>query len=187
MAHEVFIALGANQNAIVPRFGANTPSNTSNTMVLTPSQSFRRVVDVLHSKDIEVTAVSGIWQSPAWPDPTLPPYKNAVISVETNLSAPDLLDSLKQIENEFGRDPLARRNASRPLDLDILDYKGAVMNSENLVLPHPRMLDRGFVLLPLQEIAPTWRDPIKKRAVQNWIARLPLSATHALNWTGRFY
>jgi len=80
-------------------------------------------------------------------------YLNAVVELETGLTAPDLLSHLQQIEQQAGRER-PYRNAPRTLDLDLLLYGSARMESERLTLPHPRMVQRAFVLVPLAEIAP---------------------------------
>lgn len=83
----------------------------------------------------------------------IPDFINAVAKVSTELTSLELLDAILSIENSFGRErPFA--NAPRILDLDLLLYDDEVMQSEKLSLPHPRMFERGFVLLPLAEIAP---------------------------------
>lgn len=80
-------------------------------------------------------------------------FINAVAKVSTQLSPENLLDALLNIEHEAGRErPFA--NAPRVLDCDLLLYDDLVINSKKLTLPHPRMFERGFVLLPLAEIAP---------------------------------
>ncbi len=164
----VFVALGANQHAHY------------HGQELTPEHTFLRVFDFFAKNKIKVLKVSGLWESPAWPDPLAQPaYKNAVVQVETMLSPLDLLAFLKRTEEEFGRKPTVR-NAPRPLDLDILDYQDRVLDTQILTLPHPRMCERGFVLFPLQEITPNWIDPIKNRAILDWIARLPLSDVEPL-------
>ena len=80
-------------------------------------------------------------------------YRNAVVELETGLTAPALLSHLQQIEQAAGRER-PYRNAPRTLDLDLLLYGSARMESERLILPHPRMMQRAFVLVPLSEIAP---------------------------------
>ena len=86
-------------------------------------------------------------------DSSGPDYVNAVAEVETVLCAPDLLLALERIEDEGGR-TRPYRNAPRSLDLDLLLYGEARIDSPALTVPHPRMLDRAFVLVPLAEIAP---------------------------------
>jgi 2-amino-4-hydroxy-6-hydroxymethyldihydropteridine diphosphokinase len=80
-------------------------------------------------------------------------YLNAVVELETGLTAPVLLNHLQQIEQHAGRER-PYRNAPRTLDLDLLLYGSARMESERLTVPHPRMTQRAFVLVPLAEIAP---------------------------------
>lgn len=81
-------------------------------------------------------------------------YLNAVVELETGLTAPALLNQLQQIELQAGRER-PYRNAPRTLDLDLLLYGSARIESEHLTVPHPRMTQRAFVLVPLAQIAPT--------------------------------
>ena len=90
-------------------------------------------------------------------------FVNAVAQLETDLTAQSLLDNLQRIELAFGRErPF--RNAPRTLDLDLLIYDQLQMSSDTLQLPHPRMSDRAFVLLPLLELAPDIHIPGKGAA-----------------------
>ena len=100
-----------------------------------------------------------------------PWFVNAVLAVATELVANDLLPVLQAIERQFGR-VRAEANAPRTLDLDILDYQGEVMNAASLVLPHPRLHERRFVLVPIAEIAPEWRHPILELTAAELLARL---------------
>ena len=87
-----------------------------------------------------------------------PDFVNAVALVETTLSSDQLLDSLHQIENNFGR-VRSFTNAPRTLDLDIIDYNQEIKISEHLTIPHPRAHERIFVVQPLAEIAPDYCLP----------------------------
>jgi 2-amino-4-hydroxy-6-hydroxymethyldihydropteridine diphosphokinase len=84
-----------------------------------------------------------------------PDFINAVAEIDTALSAPDLLAQLQRLEQAAGRER-PYRNAPRTLDLDLLLYGAARIDSPALTVPHPRMGERAFVLLPLAEIAPQW-------------------------------
>ncbi len=99
-----------------------------------------------------VLRLSGLYQT-APIDSSGPDYLNAVAEISTALNAPALLSCLQQIEQRAGRDR-PYRNAPRTLDLDLLLYGSARMESPHLTLPHPRMFERAFVLVPLAEIAP---------------------------------
>lgn len=97
-------------------------------------------------------------------DSTGPDYINAVAEVATTLSAPGLLAALQAIENVAGRER-PYRNAPRTLDLDLLLYGLARVDSRTLTVPHPRMLERAFVLVPLAEIAPQLVSTAQLQAV----------------------
>lgn len=99
-----------------------------------------------------VTARSSLYRS-APVDAPGPDYINAVVELRTGLNAPELLTRLQQIEQAGGR-TRPFRNAPRTLDIDLLLFGSASIASERLTLPHPRMHQRAFVLLPLAEIAP---------------------------------
>ena len=100
-----------------------------------------------------------------------PWYVNGVAEMTTSLEADVLLARLHQIEGAFGR--VRRiRNEARVLDLDLLAYHDLVVTSAGLTLPHPRLRDRAFVLLPLAELAPQWRHPIGGEPIARMIKRL---------------
>jgi len=89
-----------------------------------------------------------------------PNYINAVAKIETNLEPQELLSALQQIEESLGR-RRPFKGAPRIIDLDILLYAERVVNSPELNIPHPRMLERDFVIKPLLEIEPTFKDKLK--------------------------
>ena len=78
---------------------------------------------------------------------------------------------MHQIEKQFGR-TRNQRNEARVLDIDLVDYGGLVTDRENLILPHPRMHERAFVLLPLYEVLPDWVHPVTHRSIATLIAAL---------------
>lgn len=98
-------------------------------------------------------------------------YTNAAMLIETDLTPPALLRHLKSIERAHGRRP-GRRWGDRVLDLDIIGWSGGIWASPSLAIPHPAFRDRRFVLAPLVEIAPDWRDPVTHLSARQLRARL---------------
>ena len=139
-------------------------------------------------------ARSRLWRSPAWP-PGGPEYVNAAMSLETILEPEALLEALHAVEARFGRERAVRWGA-RTLDLDLLAWGQAVRPDaatqgfwrdldpvrqgreapDRLILPHPRLQERGFVLAPLAEVAPGWRHPLTGQGVVAMLAGLPPAA-----------
>jgi len=125
---------------------------------------------------------SRLYESPAWPDPADPPFVNAVACLESGLGPEALLAALHGVEAGFGRRRPAP-NAPRTLDLDLLDYRGLsrpVGGTGDVVLPHPRLASRDFVLRPLAEVAPGWRHPLSGDAVETLLTRLGQTAARPL-------
>ncbi len=104
--------------------------------------------------DTKIVRVSSLYQSPAWgSDEPQPDYINAVIAVQTTLSARDLWLATSGVEAAQGRVRSGAQNAARTIDIDLLLYGNTAIQSADLTVPHPRMHERDFVLLPLVEIA----------------------------------
>jgi 2-amino-4-hydroxy-6-hydroxymethyldihydropteridine diphosphokinase len=149
--------------------GANLPSPAG-----APAATLRAALADLSHNDVSVIAVSPRYESLAWPDPRDPVFVNAVARIATGLSPEDLLSLLAATERRFGRSS-GERNAPRPLDLDVLDYQGRVQSGPP-ALPHPRLSERGFVLVPLRDVAPGWRHPESGLVVDALIDALPAEA-----------
>ena len=101
-----------------------------------------------------VQAVSALYESEPEGGVAQPAYYNAVCRIETGLEPLPLLRFLKGLEHEIGRRPTSEPKGPRPIDLDILMFDDRVVDSDDLVIPHPRMTSRPFVLTPLAELAP---------------------------------
>lgn len=114
-------------------------------------------VDLLHGEPgLRVLASSRVWETVPVGGPPQPDYLNAVIRVETDLSARDLLDVAHRVEERLGRVRKERWGA-RSIDIDVLLFGEETIDEADLVVPHPRLSQRAFVLLPLLELVP---DPI---------------------------
>ena len=98
-------------------------------------------------------------------------YANAIVLIESDLLPPALLVDLKLVERAYGRRP-GRRWGDRPLDLDIIAWSGGIWASPDVTIPHAEFRKRRFVLGPLCEIAPDWRDPVTHLSARHLLARL---------------
>ena len=124
----------------------------------TPAERLDQALACFSDHGLTLVKRSRWWRSAAWPDPADPPFVNGVALVERALDPHETLAALHAIERVFGRER-SRRNAPRTLDLDLIAHGRRVLDSPDLVLPHPRAAERLFVMGPLAEIAPAWRHP----------------------------
>jgi 2-amino-4-hydroxy-6-hydroxymethyldihydropteridine diphosphokinase len=125
------------------------------------------------SYGMDVIAVSGFWRSEAWPNPSDPPFLNAVAVVDTALDPLRIMQRLHELEAAFGR-RRAAENGPRTLDLDLIAFGRAVIDTPALVVPHPRAHLRRFVMGPLAEIRPAWRHPTVGETAADLAAAAPV-------------
>ena len=129
-------------------------SGHHNGQILSPQAQLKRaVLSLSEHQQVDALRQSSFYQTTAIGPGQQPDYINAVAQLQTSLSPLELLDLLQSIENQQGRERIIRWGA-RTLDLDILLYDQITENSQRLILPHPRMHERNFVLAPLAELAP---------------------------------
>ncbi|MGH8160185.1 MAG: 2-amino-4-hydroxy-6-hydroxymethyldihydropteridine diphosphokinase [Rhodanobacter sp.] len=144
-----------------------------------PQQQVLDAMDALANlPDTRLLQRSPLYRTPPWGVLEQPPFVNAVVQLDTALSPHALLDGLLDIERRAGR-VRAERNGPRTLDLDLLHIDGVQLHDARLTLPHPRMAERAFVLLPLNDLAPTLQLP-GQAAVAELLARLDLAGCERL-------
>ncbi|WP_293576897.1 2-amino-4-hydroxy-6-hydroxymethyldihydropteridine diphosphokinase [Phaeobacter sp.] len=149
-------------------------------------------IELLCESEVQLTAVSRFYQTPCFPAGAGPDFVNAAIAVGTNLEADALLAKLHDIEASFAR-KREQRWGTRTLDLDLIAYDAVVRPDrdgflawkdlsldqqmsdapEQLILPHPRIQDRAFVLAPLRDIAADWCHPVLDQTVDEMCKALP--------------
>ena len=159
-----------NQNIVYLGLGSNLrqPSYRNAMKVI---ESFKRKI---YKSGLRITNSSNYWLTYPIPFSNIPKFINCVvkclvISKKANNPA-TLLRHLKIMETEIGRKK-KNNNISRLIDIDILDFKGRIIN-EGLILPHPRMHCRKFVLKPMKKIAPNWKHPIYQKKIDFLITKI---------------
>ena len=144
MSNRVYISLGG---------------NVGNTQEI-----FSQALQMLAEKVGKITLKSSLYQTAAWGNIPQNDFLNQVIELETTYDANKLLDSLLTIELYFKRDR-KEKWGPRTLDLDILYFNQDLIETEHLQVPHPRIKERNFILIPLAEIAPNWIDPKENQTI----------------------
>jgi 2-amino-4-hydroxy-6-hydroxymethyldihydropteridine diphosphokinase len=147
-AHIVYLALGSNLG--------NRAANLKAAIASLPPQ-------------MVVQVKSQVYETPPWGYTEQTKFLNQVLQVKTYLEPEPLLKHLKRLEVALGR-KASFQNGPRLIDMDILFYDDLVFESPALVIPHPRVHERGFVLLPMMDIAPDFIHPVKQKSVRDLIA-----------------
>ena len=166
-----------------------------------PAETLRKALfEFTKSTNLQIVAISRFWRTPAFPTGSGPDYVNAAVALFSSLSPQQLLGELHRIEAALGRERKGPRWQARVIDLDLLAYGDLVLPDtathdawralpperqaaaapEGLVLPHPRLQDRGFVLAPLAEVAPGWRHPRLGLTVAQVLSDLPPGAQEGM-------
>ena len=166
--------------------GGNLPSRFG-----TPLQTLQAAQTAFPSYGVKINAAASWYSTPPLGPPGQDDYINTVVSIETDLDAAGLLARLHEIEAAFERRRV-QHWGPRTLDLDLIDFAGQVVlpapmpagEARPLTLPHPEMTARTFVLVPLAELAPSWRHPVSGRTALDLLEALPVSERTAIRRLG---
>ena len=143
-----------------------------------PQAALTAALDRLSAQGIRTRRLSRWFRTPPVPAADVPWFVNAVAVIDTHLAPAGLLARLLEVELSLGRERQAG-TPSRTVDLDLLAYGDEVGEWDGsadlpaLTLPHPRLADRAFVLIPLADVAPDWRHPVSRRSVSELLSALP--------------
>ncbi|MBW4646672.1 MAG: 2-amino-4-hydroxy-6-hydroxymethyldihydropteridine diphosphokinase [Goleter apudmare HA4340-LM2] len=136
------------------------------------------IATLSHTPGIVLTAKSS-WYKTKAVGPAQPDYLNGCVILEMSMLPQPLLETLLKIEQKFGR-VRQERWGPRTLDLDLLLCDDLILNTPTLEIPHPRMRERAFVLVPLAEIAPNWVDPVTGCVIKDLVKQVDCSDVHLL-------
>ncbi|WP_170575491.1 2-amino-4-hydroxy-6-hydroxymethyldihydropteridine diphosphokinase [Ruegeria atlantica] len=164
-----------------------------------PKVTLQKGIDAISRHGVVIRAVSRFFETPCFPPGAGPDYVNAAALIETDNNPLEVLKLLHEVEHEYGRERI-QRWGMRTLDLDLICYGDLVLPDraefarwlnlppevqkqqapEELILPHPRLQDRAFVLVPMADVAPDWRHPVLGRTVIEMLADLPAEDIEAV-------
>lgn len=150
-----------------------------------PRANIAKALEALDASNvIHVAQVSRLYETPPWGEVNQPNFLNACATIQTSLCAQDLLDFCLQLELEMGR-TRDRRWGPRSIDIDILYYQDQIIDEPRLQIPHPRMCQRAFVMIPLAEIAGD--HVIGNQKVEDWSVKLRDEAISPLTDDGNWW
>ena len=129
-------------------------------------------IDHIKKKTGEIIRKSGLYSTAAWGNPNQPDFLNQVIKIETTLTVEETLESILAIEKLMGR-VRTTKNAPRIIDIDILFFDKEIISEKDLVVPHPEIQNRRFVLIPLNEISPQFKHPVLKKTIAELLEECP--------------
>lgn len=133
------------------------------------------------SSILKIRRLSSLYDSAAVGNEDQPRFLNMALEAQTALAPMELLKKTQEIERQMGRKPFSH-NLPRPIDIDILFYDNQVINTQELSIPHPRITERAFVLLPLAEIAPHLVHPVIHKRVIDMLASLYYSPQEIIKY-----
>jgi 2-amino-4-hydroxy-6-hydroxymethyldihydropteridine diphosphokinase len=128
--------------------------------------NLQAAVEELWVHGVQAMGSSSVYETAPWGVLDQRDFLNACVCVETDLEPESLLDACKAIEHALGREPGGVRNGPRPIDLDILLLDEIEMDTDRLTIPHPRLTERTFVLVPLLELVPPGREELQAALVK---------------------
>ena len=140
--------------------------------------NFQKAIESLPPK-VRVINKSSVYATPPWGYADQPEFLNQVIEIDTALQPLPLLHLLKSVEKDMGREETFR-NGPRLIDLDILFYGAEIVEGEVITIPHPRLHERAFVLVPLNEIAPDFIHPVLHQTVHDLLAQVDAEGVRKL-------
>lgn len=136
-------------------------------------QAFARAINLLEQRVGRITGRSAVYETEPWGFESSDMFWNQVLELEVDMAAQKVLQRTLQIEHELGRARKQNQYDSRVIDIDILFYDDQVIESPELVIPHPRIPERKFVLVPLNELIPDMIHPVLQKTIHQLLEECP--------------
>jgi 2-amino-4-hydroxy-6-hydroxymethyldihydropteridine diphosphokinase len=150
--NKLYLLLGSNQNF--------------------PAKQLKKATDAISSMIGNVERQSAIYQTAAWGNTNQPDFLNQVIIVETTATAAQTMQAILAIEKKMGR-IRTKKNAPRIIDIDILFFNKAIIQTKDLIVPHPQIQNRRFVLVPMNELSPNFKHPALDKTIHQLLRICP--------------
>ena len=151
----IYLSIGSNLNS---KFGNRFDNIT-------------KAINLLRNNKIKIKKISNFFETPSYPNKKNPKFINVIIEIEYNLKPEYLLKEIFMVERKMDR-KRNLKNAPRTCDIDIIDFKGLILNNKRLNIPHPKAHLRNFVLYPLNDINSNWKHPIINKKIDFFIKKL---------------
>ena len=126
--------------------------------------NFEKAKQLLEKQVGKIITSSSIYETASWGNTDQPDFLNQVLLIETNLTAEQIMEQILLIESKLGR-VRTEKNASRTIDIDILFFNEQIIETKSIIIPHPQIQNRKFVLYPLNELAPDLAHPVLKKTI----------------------
>ena len=151
----IFLSIGSNLDS---KFGSRF-------------DNINKILFFLNQEGVKVIKTSSFYETPSYPNNKFPKFINIAAQVFCKITYLELLKIISNIEKKIGRVKKIK-NDPRPCDIDIIDFNGLVKKTNIITLPHPRAFERNFVLFPLKEICPNWRNPSNNKKIDDLIRNI---------------
>ena len=133
--------------------------------------NLKKALELIKLEKIKIINISSIYETPSYPDKKNPKFLNIGLEIKCSYSPENLIRLFNKIEKALQR-TRGIKNQPRTCDIDLIDYKGKILNSKKLIIPHPKAHLRNFVLFPIKEMSPRWEHPILNKRIDFLIKKL---------------
>tara|TARA_B100000795_G_scaffold250760_1_gene219149 strand:- start:285 stop:797 length:513 start_codon:yes stop_codon:yes gene_type:complete len=133
--------------------------------------NLKKTLELIRLENIKIIKISSIYETPSYPNENYPKFLNIGLEVKCSYSPKNLIIKLNKIEKKLQR-TRGVKNQPRTCDIDLIDFNGEILNSKELIIPHPKAHLRNFVLFPINEISPSWIHPILNKKIDFLIKKL---------------